>query len=597
MLNMLRHTRMPVTIIRVIFHLKSENKMPKGKKREGKGFKAQLKIAKEILFSADKFGKHTPHEIWDLEYAEMDTKLIEIASMIYRKRAKAHCKFIKAYTACVGSTLLDNIPGFVCAAPVNGYIYLYPNLPAPTKTKGDLYYLSNLTCLLDSTDELLFKLGAVIKEGKADTGKAGKQFASEKLILKFIRKRVRMTISKFLTKYVFIEKNKKELPPVTSANVRDIAEQITDELKPVTLTFCETVEDIIRWYEGGAKSTCMSRASEHAKEWHELWDKEKFHPGTFYLYCPQLMPVMTMKCDKVVARTLLHRKDVSGPWKQYGVIYTSSTGQQSILLDLLKEMGIGKNDVVGKDSYDLTTPFNIPGIWSELRKDYLAPVPYMDTVRSTVMVWFDIQEKTFHFDPMFNKDGGAASSTCPKKYKAIKFNSRGLVGCLAAKDIFYTKHCDYCGEVVSGSIALADDGHTFCCTEHRSVAGYVKAIQADDARVYKLKDECFRDALEKSTYFTTEYAAYNNGHYKNYPYIEYAGQPVIMTKFTHTLSTLARIETPHGEKKVVVNADLYYQLQEQINGIWEFNLDGPIPLIVEKERRSYDKKEFKDIDW
>lgn len=476
-----------------------------------KAYKRQTATFKKKVLALGEYENVPIDVIWKEDYEALDDAFyVSLAAIIYRKRARAYKKLVEAVTKTLqgcGTIKGGEIP-FFCAAPRAGYVYVYPNLKS-IKNISDYGYYSELTIFTDSDDNLLTHVYETVNAGIKCKDK---KFSGDKRISSFIRKRESLTTAKFLTRYIF------QSDSTSSSIIRDFAEKLNNELLPAVLTFCETKQQCIQWYEGGTSKTCMTMESSYSDPFKALFKKEGFHPGFFYLHTPQLKPVMVVKSDKVVARTLLHRADPDEKWTHYGVVYCENGGYSTILTDLLSELGISERKIIKKHSYKLTCDFDIPGVWSDERKDYIAPIPYLDTMPEYdySKVAFDIPSKTFKF---LITEKAREKNKNPSK----KIGWRTWDGCLCAKDIFFEKECSYCGDIVRNATYRGRDDVIFCCKEHMVGLGYCQAKQADGAYIIIHKNEAYKDPCKSGIFFTTPYAAKKHG---GLPFISRLGSEV-----------------------------------------------------------------------
>ena len=433
----------------------------------------------------------TPKLFADTYAPLLEEKAVIIACMIYRKRYSAFTRLCLALRAI--NLDPSKVKEFVCAAPFEDKVYVYPNLVGAKDHTKDYKQLTPFT---DSDEELLSTL-----YNKFTSVKHYNKFSTVERKISFVRKRMTMDLTKFIA----------ENYGGSGSTVRDLADRLSAELKPAQLKICETFKDLDLFFHGGAGTSCMHKGSSNASAWSLMYEQEQFHPGIFYLHYPYMRPVMILKGKTVRARTILHRSKTDGPWTHYGVIYAQTQPSKDLLIALLNEAGVSK-------AYDKKTfscpkdSFDIGGIWSDLQKDYVAPTPYVDTISDgTQNIWltFDIRSKTFTYHFGCNK---------PDRF-AKKITLRTTAGFICAKTLFSNQYCYWCSTQLTDKKYITSDGVTFCNKDHAKAYGYVNAFQVDGTIVSVLEHTCVKDCWE-DVWYTSVYSALNNKERKCYPAIK-----------------------------------------------------------------------------
>lgn len=448
----------------------------------------QMQQFEKLFWKSKTHGEADQKEDTEILYTKHYKPLIEnraimLACLIYRKRFSAFRR-LNAALKDIGLSWPKAAP-FICASPYADVLYVYPNLPGLVENDESIH---NLTPYTDAENEYLSKILKIFKTAKNEN-----KFNTPAKQISFVRKRVKISVTKFVSEYI----------GGTGADIRDRAEDITNELAPVQLKFCETWEDLDAFFHGGASSSCMHVKSDHSAAWRELYKKEKFHPGLFYLFYPYMQPVMIHAGSKVKARTIVHRYKKDGPWTHYGIIYSSSNGAKDILITLLKEAGICS--VLDKENFEPPSDmFEIPGIWSNIENDFIAPTPWIDTIPSSYsrcFISFDIKRKVFVYD-----------FTGKQIKYSKKISLRTQQGFVRAKSLFFTEYCYLCNGTIDNTHNIrVEDKTIFCSAEHAEMAGYTKTYQADGSYIWLNKDVSEKIKSFWGNYrYTTLYAAMNN---------------------------------------------------------------------------------------
>lgn len=503
-------------------------------------------------------------KMWDEEYAPLaESPAIEMAAVIYRKRASAADRLTRAVKALKLPT--GKPRAFACSAPMVGFVYVYPNLP-PFGGYSTIHDLQNLTIFTSGFDD---PLGTVLKniEGGKKNGRGA--VADNGRQLKYVRKRTRMSVSQYLSRWYGLKTN-------TPANkIRDWAEGIEEEMKPATLLFCETPKDIIQFFEGGAGSTCMTYSSEYAEKWDaKRVKKEGTHPGEFYLHNPQTAAVMVRRRGAVVARCVIYRPRSDKPWTGYRTMYAQSDASRSLLRSLLHELGCDKEIAQQKQ----LESYRIAGVWSKKHKDYMFAVPYTDIfIKNSASLTFDIAAKEFVVWP--NKDAPT---------NAFTIHFADWPGVLLAKNIIRRVSCCCCG--TGAPIIAGPNNLWFCKNSCVVLMGYVQAYTAAGVQQLYTPEECVRDPFNAPVYYTNAHAAKKLkiiGSGEPLPALVRLGVPLDQLMYSTQNSYTA---TYYGTR-VGIHKGMYNALLK--NRVPGWHMDSSC-VITEKEEEN---EQSETIDW
>lgn len=306
-----------------------------------------------------------------------------------------------------------------------------------------------------------------------------------------------MSIERILTRYcghVF-----KGQPP---SIIRDIADLIAEEYKPIKLHYAETPEEMLKMYSSGP-SSCMSYRSDlalqniskdyHPQYFHFLGKYFNTHPGEWYIRAGG-KGAYIQKGKTVVARTILFPME-DGSFR-HGRTYASTSLMLERFQEALKSAGhapLGSGDKNGH--WSRSVDFKIPVYKNEGKG--CVPLPYFDNLSGSLVAKYLPDEDCVHFK--------LNSKEKSKDYVAVSGAQKGY---LHLDDLILT-NCEVCNAVIRPHQIIEIDGHKRCahCTQKM---GFVNAYQVDGAPIWKHRNECYRDA--DGRYFTTLLAGARHGY-------------------------------------------------------------------------------------
>ena len=236
--------------------------------------------------------------------------------------------------------------------------------------------------------------------------------------------------------------------------MRDIAREIENSLRPPVLLYADEPADFIDMYQGGP-SSCMTGES---RDWTFLIKDHKHHPTSFYAYHPHTRGVYIKKNGVPVARALLIESE-NGNWER-GRIYSSDGATEATFCRLLGEAGIEpKRNTVNKD-----VMFDIPALANNRTGDYSCPFPYFDNLtRGSMYARFNEDEDTFTI----------TNNPNPHHNKYTNINFVGQRGYFISSEVYPDKkasvQCNECGnylnEFADDVSYLQYDGDNWCSSE------------------------------------------------------------------------------------------------------------------------------------
>ncbi|HCX25108.1 MAG TPA: hypothetical protein DHN29_24560 [Cytophagales bacterium] len=306
------------------------------------------------------------------------------------------------------------------------------------------------------------------------------------------------TVARYLTKFFYSSNSR------TDAQIRDIANNISEAFLPLKIHECMTPEDWIKTFENGVQS-CMNVRSEYASEWagyveetKALEDEEKrFHPGVWYYWHPQIAGVYIKRGPNVTARTLVFT-DVDGA-KSYSRIMSTDNNEKNKLRRHLDNLGY-KYYVQG-DHITLKEDFEIPAYKVRDQRGKgainIVPIPYADRIYNSYKITYDTNRDMFVFT--YSKN-------------SANIDLRRNRGHLISHECD-TRQCEYCDEVIYPGYEseITQDGKIFCSPNHAQERGYVSAVNDGDTAVWIQRADAFVDAIEDGMYYTNHEAALRVG--------------------------------------------------------------------------------------
>lgn len=190
---------------------------------------------------------------------------------------------------------------------------------------------------------------------------------------------------KQLTYPKFIRELLEEGHTITDDQLRDYGAALRAAAKPYELKFAESADDYIHMYFDNYSCTgiltyrdAYSRAGVYWAWW-KLVDN-KTPPHSWIMYNPQTQGVyIEDKQGKVIARTVLCRTTVDGPWEGYSQIYGNSSGKAALRM-VLGNKGITQF----KGPMAQKVMFRMPAVEGH-NKHIICPSCALDTFGS---VWF-----------------------------------------------------------------------------------------------------------------------------------------------------------------------------------------------------------------
>ncbi len=316
------------------------------------------------------------------------------------------------------------------------------------------------------------------------------QDRAEKRLLEFVD----MPTARALGRYVFTDGKLKD------HQIRDFAEAIDTNRKPLELVFCKTPEDYVTMYGSGPHS-CMGFSAAEKDNWAFL-KPENLCPTSWYHWNEYTGGVFALKNGKVIARTILFKSEGDKDWS-WVRIYASNDEVKKKFLQSLAEQGITQcQRPTIKEGYKFTVPGIKKGsVWA-------APWPYIDSPipcsHSTGQSWNVTYDKnTYEFTFYFNN----------KKYDVVQSRS----GHIISSD-YSTMECSSCGKVIKKNevlnVRVDHEYYIFCSDTCAVTEGFVKVVDGTGTMVFKQYSDELVDCQENSfVKFSTIKAASDNGLY------------------------------------------------------------------------------------
>lgn len=430
---------------------------------------------------------------------------VHLTAIVFRKRYLGYKRWADAIAQILPPKYAKELP-FIVPAGKSGEVYVYTNIPL---VHDRLYYPEQLKEVSFCVHaDLLRPIYDEVMKDLADEKRKVRwsEFSRGK---KIITKRERMPVSRVLARFTSMIED-----GIKDSSIRDMADKIAMELRPVELIVADTPEKACQMYMSGPHS-CMAATSDIGKRWKQLVADRKM-PSLFYYYHPNYMGVYYMKNGQVAARTLLIRSNTARKefleqttplekksfnikdYKYYVRIYSSTTEMANKLQQMLAEHGI-----VATPSVDIRANFNIPGIWNKELKDYFMPLPYIDYRQGDLHFTFDPKSKEFllRVNPKDLPTGVE---------RRTMSSSEGFVG---AKTVLGAERCHSCGVRMTGvhRITRSQDGHAFCGANCVSAAGYVPAMDSEGVHRIIPRDATLYFDPVGSRVFTNREAAIRRG--------------------------------------------------------------------------------------
>ncbi len=317
------------------------------------------------------------------------------------------------------------------------------------------------------------------------------QDRAEKRLLEFID----MPTARALTRYIFTDGK------LADHQIRDYAEAIDTNRKPLELVFCEKPEDYTTMYASGPHS-CMAFNAQERANW-EFMKAEGLCPTSWYHWNEYTSGVYATKGGKVTARTILFKRPEDKNW-EWVRIYASNDEIRKKFIQSLAELGIKQ---CAKAAIDPDFSFIVPGI--KKGAVWAAPWPYIDspipcghTSGTPWNVSFnkDTHEFTFYFND--------------KKYISVVPRS----GHIISSD-YVTIECSSCKKVIKKGemldVRVDHEYHIFCSDMCAATEGFVKVVEGTGNMVYKQYTEDMVDCADGGPFvkFSTIKAAQDNGYH------------------------------------------------------------------------------------
>lgn len=427
-----------------------------------------------INFEQDKEEKDFPKGTFDKEYADVYASVGVFAFCIFlQEHAKNHIKAMNAFTQFLSDTNCKDLP-YISISGSSKDIRVYPNVVIPFEHQGQETHKKISVFVYPEIYEQQF---ITIKKEQAHKEKS-KKWETLKAATKTLESNTQMPVGKLLTTL---------LPKKKSHEIRDLADKISSELSPNVFKILSSPQDIAEAYEQGPPS-CMSSKSSSADSWKAQWTKEKIHPVMLYGYNPDTALAVLMKGKIVKARAFCVIKNKV---LKLGRVYTSGGSHiTQTLKNEIEEAGYTLKAM--SEAHETTQDYEVPGLWSALRRDYLLPTPYSDNLKGGAGVYFNIARKCFVITPK-------------KKTDAV-LSLAGTNGFITAKSILSTLRCSVCGDKIKESTRTAENGTIFCSVSCLKSAGYIHALDKDGVFHIRPQQECIIDAMPGAdTWYTTEY--------------------------------------------------------------------------------------------
>jgi hypothetical protein len=391
---------------------------------------------------------------------------VHIFSLLLRGTSRRHNRLAEA--------LKDNVPKmsentpYATAHPLRAdRVYVYPNVKLPARSMVSTNELKSVTF---ATKVWVFEnlLSTITKDMQHDKRKV--IWEDAKKSKKFLFKRDTMTISKFLTRYGKFDSN------VIDSDIRDMAQNIENDMKPVALVFAETPSDFLDMY-GSGPTSCMT--DRDGDKWSFMAEHGQ-HPASFYSYYPYTKGAYIKRKGEVAARTLLYRDTPTGKYTKYGRIYSENPSIEKAFIQVLADNGV-------TEAIDKFVPtedvgeFEVEGIFSDSMQDYVFPNPYVDNIGYRMDATFDVKKRKFIvYSDKANE---------PKTIQVACSNQGGFV---LAKQVILKRTCSLCGGSC-GSHTLRHGTFLFCGTGCMVDAGFAHAYRSDRQREVRPINDCVQD--------------------------------------------------------------------------------------------------------
>ncbi len=512
-----------------------------------------------------------------------------IPAIMLKELTKGHMRFFNAFTAALenqGTDSVKRLPFVTCVPGSFSEVYVWDKLLVDPQFYGNAEALSTIS-FAHNRHVMTGTINAITEGRKPERAHGLREAYADNRLFRTLHKRTRMTHSKLLARC---------LGGMSSSTVRDMAQGIEENLKPIELVYATTKELLVEMYSTGPTS-CMHPSSGSATEWRDVFTLDAIHPSFFYLHDPNLAPVFIRRNGKVSSRAIL-LKDKDGKYIGHATIYKESDKASTQMKTKLTEIGAGQGLSKGTGAIDGV--LKIPGYWSASKKDYLCPMPYLDlygSISSQLFVGFDIDEKAFYMAETPDSFNNITRNF--KLFRSVIHNTKGTSGFLYAKRILGGTVCAACGVVIKDRAIVAVDGTNFCGAHHATLKGYIFAMDsAGHARCIPDAPDIIKDCTE---YMLTSAEGHTTWRFTNLDAAKKNGCKLVTTRLgvppgplDYTRRDCRQLKysgNAFSSDPLYITTDLYMQLRDNLIPGWQ--LQGSTVVQVGTDHEEILKK----VNW
>lgn len=417
----------------------------------------------------------TEAEISEITGGRDKNPLVHLTCMVLHTKASRLKNFWEVVNGNIPTKQFRTaVPLAVPSLKNSEQVIIYPNLLLNWSFLNTSVSISDI--LNNISPALFFELYAPTLD------KYSEDMAHEKRSLRWADGRMKRTLlrTEVTTMGRYIQNHLIESGAATDKQLQSWSQSIINDLLPVELEFCNSVEDWAVMYGPGGPGSCMSK---------EDFDRKSLHPTSFYHFMPSVEGAFIRRSGKVVARSVLVNKKIVR-------IYSSSTRYSQLFLNLLIKAGYRE----GSDTLHITEPFEVRAN-AEGRIGW----PYFDFPVGGLSELAATKEKNvFIFGQNLQRHG----------YKTT-FRLRDLLKghYIDVKDLEVVT-CSCCGvDIHRGQKRhSSEDGHVFCSTECYRERGYEYGHQGTGRTILRMRNRLLFCLFSRAYYTTLNAATASSGH-------------------------------------------------------------------------------------